>query len=239
MPPRPSLGWLPGGRLVYTRIVDVTFEVGGETYTVAEPQATILAENLRILSRAEFATAAEPAALFGTDDDWRAGAMSVAESIETTLVERSTKPLHLEGGAADATYCVLRLMVGLDTNGATGLRDALGSPVAEDGPPLVASRMAGRIDPLGQLSRPELLELLVILFVLAVLTVVLGFAWTGTWWVLAPVIAALLGLRVATTRTNGRLAWTVASVVWWGIFLVPAAVLVTLVGLLVVAILNS
>jgi hypothetical protein len=123
-------------------------------------------------------------------------------------------------------------MVGMDTNGATGLRDALGAPVA---------KRAGvaRPEALEQLSRPELVELLVILFVLAVLTVVLGFAWTGTWWVLAPVIAGLVGLRVATTRTSGRLAWTVASVVWWGIFLVPAAVLVTLVGLLVVAILNS
>ncbi len=217
----------------------MTFEVGGETYTVAEPQATILAENLRILSKSEFATASEPAALIGADDDWRAGAKTVAESIETTLVDRSTKPLHLEGGAADATYCVLRLMVGLDTNGATGLRDALGAPVARDPDLAIPKRRGGMIEPLRHLSRPELLELLVILFLLAVLTVVLGFAWTGTWWVLAPVIAGLLGLRVATTRTSGRLAWTVASVVWWGIFLVPAAVLVTLVGLLVVAILNS
>ena len=217
----------------------MTFEVGGETYSVAEPQATILAENLRILSKSEFATASEPAALVGADEDWREGAKSVAESIEATLVDRSTKPLHLEGGAADATYCVLRLMVGLDTNGATGLRDALGAPVARDPEPVIARRTGGMTDPLRHLSRPELLELLVILFVLAVLTVVLGFAWTGTWWVLAPVIAGLLGLRVATTRTSGRLAWTVASVLWWAIFLVPAAVLVTLVGLLVVAILNS
>ena len=217
----------------------MTFEVGGETYTVAEPQATILAENLRILSKAEFATASEPAALLGADEDWRAGAKTVAESIEATLVDRSTAPLHLEGAAADATYCVLRLMVGLDTNGATGLRDALGAPVAEDPVAATAKRTGGMTEPLRHLSRPELLELLVVLFVLAVLTVVLGFAWTGTWWVLAPVIAGLVGLRVATTRTSGRLAWTVASVVWWGIFLVPAAVLVTLVGLLVVAILNS
>jgi hypothetical protein len=224
--------------LDYTRCVDVTFEVGGKSYTVAEPQATILAENLRILSKSEFASASEPAALLGADDDWRAGAMSVAESIEATLVDRNPKPLHLEGGAADATYCVLRLMVGLDTNGASGLRDALGSPVTDD-PAVPARRTGGMTDPLRHLSRPELIELLVILFVLAVLTVVLGFAWTGTWWVLAPAIAALLGLRVATTRTSGRLAWTVASVLWWGIFLVPAAVLVTLVGLLVVAILNS
>ena len=207
--------------------------------SVAEPQATILAENLRILSKAEFATASEPAALLGADDDWREGAKSVAESIEATLVDRSTKPLHLEGGAADATYCVLRLMVGLDTNEATGLRDALGSPVVIDDAVPGQPRVGGKVAQLPHLSRPELLELLVILFVLAVLTVVLGFAWTGTWWVLAPVIAALLGLRVATTRTSGRLAWTVASVVWWGIFLVPAAVLVTLIGLLVVAIFNS
>ncbi len=120
--------------------VDVTFEVGGERYVVAEPQATILAENLRILSKAEFASASEPPALLGADDAWRAGAMSVAESIEATLVDRSTKPLHLEGGAADATYCVLRLMVGLDMNGASGLRDALGAPVAKDPPRLHAGQ---------------------------------------------------------------------------------------------------
>jgi hypothetical protein len=219
--------------------VDVVFEVAGETFTVAEPQATILAENLRILSKSEFATAPEPAVLLATDDDWRAGAQAVAESIEATLVDRSSRPLHLEGGAAEATYCVLRLMVGLDKDGGSGLRDALGAPVA-DAP--TAERAVGLTDPLRaplrHLSRAELIELLVILFVLAVLTVVLGFAWTGTWWVLAPVIAALLGLRVATTRTSDRLAWTLASVVWWAIFLVPAAVLVTLVGLLVVAIFN-
>jgi hypothetical protein len=235
--PRVSRLVMPG-RLDYTRCVDVTFEVGGETYVVAEPQATILAENLRILSKSEFATTSEPAALLGADDNWRAGAKSVAESIEATLVDRSTAPLHLEGGAADATYCVLRLMVGLDKNGASGLRDALGAPVVREDPP-AAALSVGITEPLRHLSRPELLELLVILFVLAVLSVVLGFAWTGTWWVLAPVIAGLLGLRVATTRTSGRLAWTLVSVVWWGIFLVPAAVLVTLVGLLVVAILNS
>ena len=56
---------------------------------------------------------------------------------------------------------------------------------------------------------------------------------------LAPVIAALIGLRVATTRTSGRFAWSVASVVWFAILLVPAAVLVTLVGLLVATILGG
>ena len=217
----------------------MTFEVGGRIYVVAEPQATILAENLRILSKSEFASASEPAALLGADGDWRRPAQELADSIEAALVDGRTTPLHLEGGAADATYCVLRLMVGLDTNGGAGLRDALGAPVTTTTTTAIAQRRPAMSDPLGHLSRPELLELLVILFVLAVLTVVLGFAWTRTWWVLAPVIAGLLGLRVATTRTSGRLAWTVASVVWWGIFLVPAAVLVTLVGLLVVAILNS
>ena len=46
-------------------------------------------------------------------------------------MDESPEPLHLEGPAADAVYCVLRLMVGLDTNGAAGLRDALGTPVPE------------------------------------------------------------------------------------------------------------
>ncbi len=214
----------------------MTFEVGDRSYVVSEPQATILAENLRILSKSEFASASVPAGLLEADGDWRGPAEELADTIEAALVNGRTTPLRLEGGAADATYCVLRLMVGLDTNGGAGLRDALGAPVTTE---KSVARSPGMSDPLPHLSRPELLELLVILFVLAVLTVVLGFAWTGTWWVLAPVIAALLGLRVATTRTSGRLAWTVASVVWWAIFLVPAAVLVTLVGLLVVDILNS
>jgi hypothetical protein len=48
----------------------------------------------------------------------------------------------------------------------------------------------------------------------------------------------LVGVRVAKPRATGRLAWSVASVVWWGIFLVPAAVLVTVVGLLVVEIIR-
>ena len=45
-------------------------------------------------------------------------------------------------------------------------------------------------------------------------------------------------MRVAKTRATGRLAWSIASVIWWAIFLVPAAVLVTLVGLLVLEILK-
>jgi hypothetical protein len=52
----------------------------------------------------------------------------------------------------------------------------------------------------------------------------------------APVIAALLGVRVATTRASGRFAWSAASVLWWAIFLVPAALLVTLILLLVLVI---
>jgi hypothetical protein len=84
-----------------------------------------------------------------------------------------------------------------------------------------------------------MLELLVILFVLAVLTVVAGVEWTGTWYILAPVIAGLVGLRVATTVATGRFAWTFASVLWFVVLLVPAAVLVTLLGLLVVTILQQ
>jgi hypothetical protein len=217
--------------------VEVTFEVGGKEYTMAQAQATILAENLRVLSQAELLGASEPAVRLKPDDGWRQGAQSLADSIESALVAERSQPLHLEGGAADATYCVLRLMVGLDSEGvaAGGLRDALGTPVA----PEPAARPPRTGATLRYLSRPEMVELLVILFVLAVLTVVLGYAWTGTWWVLAPVIAALIGLRVATTRTSGRFAWSVASVVWFGVLLVPAAVLVTLVGLLVATILTG
>jgi hypothetical protein len=216
------------------RLMAVTFDVAGRTYALADPQATILAENLRILSKSELASTSEPAALLGTDGDWRGGAEALADAIEAALVADDPAPLHLEGGAADATYCVLRLMVGLDMNAATGLRDALGAPVPA--PEAVAAPLGG--EPPRHLSRPELVELLVVLFALAVLTVILAIAWTGTWWVIAPIIAILLGIRVAKTRATGRLAWSIASLVWWGIFLVPAAVLVTLVGLLVLAILK-
>ena len=211
----------------------VSFDVAGKTYVIADPQATILAENLRILSKSEFTSSPEPAALIGTGEDWRDRAVALADSIEASLVDQNAEPLHLEGAAADATYCVLRLMVGIDTNGAAGLRDALGTPVPEQ--PQRGSVLLGG-EPLRHLSRPELLEWLIVLFALSIVTVVLAIAWTGTWWLIAPVIAVLVGVRVAKTRASGRLAWGIASVIWWGIFLVPAAVLVVLVGLLVVAI---
>jgi hypothetical protein len=212
--------------------VGVSFDVAGKTFEIPDQQATILAENLRILSKSDFESQAEPAALLGTSEDWRSGAEALADSIEGALVDKSGKPLHLEGPAADATYCVLRLMVGLDTNGAAGLRDALGTPVTD--------RSYGRSfqSPLRHLSRPELLEWLVVLFGLSLLTVVLAIAWTGTWWLTAPIIAVLVGVRVAKTRATGRLAWAIASLIWWAVFLVPAAVLVTLVGLLVLAIIR-
>lgn len=202
---------------------------------IPDPQATILAENLRILSKSDFTASSEPAALVGTGEDWRSGASALADSIEAALVDSSPEPLHLEGPAADATYCVLRLMVGLDTNGAAGLRDALGTPVI--GTQKASSIIVGG-PPIRHLSRPELLEWLIVLFFLSLLTVVLAIAWTGTWWLTAPIIAVLVGVRVAKTRATGRLAWSIASVVWWAIFLVPAAVLVTLVGLLVLEILK-
>jgi hypothetical protein len=209
--------------------MDVTFEVAGKTYVVAEPQATILAENLRILSKSEFAGVSDQAVRLGPDDDWRVGAERLADSIEVALVDGSVGPLTLEGMSADATYVVLRLMVGIDTDGAAGLRDALGVPV-----PPKDTRLLGAAP--AQLSRPEMVELLAILFVLAVLTVVAGIAWTASWYFLAPVIAALLGLRVATTRATGRFAWSMASVAWFGVLLVPAAVVVSLLALLVLAI---
>jgi hypothetical protein len=214
--------------------VDVTFEVAGKTYVVAEPQATILAENLRILSKSELDAVSDQAVLLGDRRGWRPSAEALADSIEAALVDGQAAPLTLEGMSADATYCVLRVMVGLDTDEATGLRDALGAPVTEH-------RMRGQrllmTDP-RQLSRSEMIELLTILFVLAVLTIVAGVAWTESWYVLAPVIAALLGIRVATTRSTGRFAWSVASVVWFGILLVPAAVLVALLALLVLTVIR-
>ncbi len=216
--------------------MDVTFEVAGKGYVVPERQATILAENLRILAASE-PDAAQTAPLLELGDAWRETATDLADSIEETLVQRLLGPLRLEGPSADATYCVLRLMVGLDPSGAAGLRDAVGAPVEARRPPAATGLRRARLDPSRHLSRPELMELLIILFVLALLTVVAGNAWTGSWFVLAPVIAALLGVRVATTRATGRFAWSFASVLCWAIFLVPAAVLVVLVGLLLVAIL--
>ena len=201
---------------------------------MAEAQATILAENLRVLAKSQLD--ASLGVRGGAGEGQRLAAeeaQELADTIESALVVGKQHPtLHLEGGAADATYCVLRLMVGADTNGAAGLRDALGAPVE----PSARSRLLGPSEPLRHLSRPELVELLTILFVLAVVTIIAGFAWTDTWWVLAPVIAALIGLRVATTRASGRFAWSIASVFWFFVFLAPAAVLVTLVALLVVSI---
>jgi hypothetical protein len=217
--------------------VDVTFEVGGKPYVVPERQATILAENLRILAKSEL-PASEPALLLGPDEEWRESASELADSIEETLVQSLLAPLRLEGASAEATYCVLRLMVGLDSGSAAGLRDALGSPVA--GRQGRARTLGRRIapDPARHLTRAEMIELLVILFVLAVVTVVAGIAWTSTWYVLTPVIAALVGLRVATTLATGRFAWSVASVLWWAVFLIPAMVLVVLGGLLILAIIS-
>jgi hypothetical protein len=215
-------------------MVEMTFEVGGKQYSMAEPQATILAENLRVLAKSRLVPASESAVLLAKDGDWRPEAQELADTIESALVAGDDTTLHLEGGAADATYCVLRLMVGADENGAAGLRDALGAPVE----PSARSRWLGHTEPLRHLSRPELVELLAILFVLAVVTIIAGIAWTETWYVLAPVIAALLGLRVATTRASGRIAWSLASVLWFFVLLAPAAVLVTLVALLVVSIIH-
>src|SRR5262249_48762691 len=163
---------------VYTRRVGVSFDVAGKTYLIPDPQATILAENLRILSKSDFTSTTEPAALIGTGEDWRSGAEALADAIEAALVDSNPAPLPLEGSAADATYCVLRLMVGLDTNGAAGLRDALGTPVK--GKPKPSSIIVGG-PTIRHLSRPELLEWLIVLFFLSLLTVVLAIAWTGTW----------------------------------------------------------
>jgi hypothetical protein len=236
-------------------VVDVGFEVGGRVFVVPEQQATILAENLRILAKSPVEGDSQTAKLLEGDEDWRPGAEAFADSIESALVDPDTGPLPLEGLSAHATHCVLRLMVGLDGVGADGLRNALGAPVSSSVDPAAGAkapapeeaqrprhprRLPHRgLDPTRHLSRPELIELFAILFVLAVLTVVAGTAWTGTWYLLAPVIAALLGLRVATTRAaGGRFAWSFASVVWWGVLLVPAAVLVTLVAFLVVSVLH-
>ena len=54
----------------------MSFDVSGKTFEIPDRQATILAENLRILSKSDFESQAEPAALLGTSEDWRSGAGS-------------------------------------------------------------------------------------------------------------------------------------------------------------------
>jgi hypothetical protein len=217
--------------------VGVTFEVVGRRYEIPDPQATILAENLRVLSQSELVAASEPALRLGPNLGWREGAQSLADSIEAALVGDRVEPVYLEGGAADAAYSVLRLMVRLDDEPAAtaGLRDARGTPVSAE--PVPRPPRTGAT--LHQLTRREMLEFLTILFVLALSTIVIGIAWTGASWVLDPVIAALIGLHVAATRTSGRLAWSIASVVWFAVLLVPAAVLVTLAASLEATILDG
>jgi hypothetical protein len=109
--------------------VAVAFEAAGKRNLVSDPQASILAENLRVLSKFDFATAARPTGLIGRNKDWRLHAEELADSIEAALVDGSTLPLRLEGGSADATFCVLRLMADADADGRPG-RDALGAPVS-------------------------------------------------------------------------------------------------------------
>jgi hypothetical protein len=223
--------------------MDVTFAVSDRTYTVPERQATILAENLRLLAKSE-ADEVQGYAQFAVEDDWRESASALADAIEEALVGHVNEPLPLEGGAASATHRILRLMIGLespvDVNGAEGLRDALGTPVSSaNGAPRVRQsvRPGGPAEQARFLTAPELIELLIVLFALAVLTVVAVAVGVVSWYVVGPVIAALLGARVATTRVKGKLAWSLASVVWWTIFLIPATILVLLVGLLIVELL--
>jgi hypothetical protein len=221
--------------------MDVVFEVSGRTHTVPERQAVILAENLRLLARSEPGEVQLHEQL-ETDDDWRGAVSALADSIEQALVARVSKPLQLEGGAAEATHSVLRLMVGMDTpippSEAAGLRDALGTPVSVSTPAAPAAANDATDEPQRFLTAPELTELLVVLFALAVLTVIVTAQGIVSWYVLGPVIAALLGVRVATTRVKGKLAWSLASVVWWAIFLIPAMLLVLVVSLLIVVVLG-
>lgn len=112
--------------------MNVTYEVGGKLYTVPKRQAEILAENLRLFAKGEFAGDVQRVAQLGASADWRDGARAVADFTEEALVGNLTE-LPLEGKAADATYWALRLMVGIDASpdpaGAAGLREALAAPL--------------------------------------------------------------------------------------------------------------
>ena len=211
--------------------MEVTFAVRGRTYCVPEPQAAILAENLRILATTE--ASRDHAGAVPPSYEWRNAALTLANRIEDALVVQVGGPLEIEGIASDPASKVLRVMVGIDSSATAGLRDALGTRLEERIPTWRRHRSFHPAASARHLSRSQLVELLSILFVLAVVTVVAGVAWTGLWYVTAPVIAALLGARVATMNSTDKAAWSVASIVWWAIMLVPAAALVIVLGLLV------
>lgn len=226
--------------------MDVTFAVDDRTFTVPERQAIILAENLRLLATSD-ADEVQAYVQLSPDDSWRDDATTLADSIERALVGPVSEPLPLEGGAAHATHRILRLMIGLESSfepvPADGLRDAQGTPVGSANALRPSRHRGGRArarvaDQMRFLSAPELTELLIVLFALAVLTVVAVAAGVVAWYVIGPVIAGLLGLRVASTRVKGKAAWAVASVFWWTIFLIPATILVLLVSLLILVILR-
>ncbi len=77
--------------------MDVVFEVGEEQFTIAaEPQATIMGENLR----------RKAAGLLG--DYGQEGARRLADAIEDVLVGRSSEPIRLEADdEIDAMFYML------------------------------------------------------------------------------------------------------------------------------------
>ena len=110
----------------YTELVEVTFEVAGSNFKLPEPQATVLAEKLRLFARRTFRRDEELLAKLGADDQWCDGALPAANLIEAALVGGASGHIRPEGRIAEAIHWVLRLsQLEPDPHGATGLRDAL------------------------------------------------------------------------------------------------------------------
>lgn len=105
----------------------VTFDVSGEQFELTQEQATDLAEKLRLFAKGNYPKDIELLAARGAPEDWRDGALAVADFIEARLAAESAEPLPLEGKAAEAVYQKLRItyMDATERQGVARLLDAL------------------------------------------------------------------------------------------------------------------
>jgi hypothetical protein len=110
----------------------ILFDVSGQLFALPEPQATNLAEKLRLFAKGNYPNDRLLLARRGASEEWIDGALAAADSMEASLVGALTDPLPLEGMAADAVFQVLRISYvdATDRTGAAGLRDALAEQLA-------------------------------------------------------------------------------------------------------------
>jgi hypothetical protein len=112
----------------------VTFEYASSHYLLTEPEATLLAENLRNYAKRTLPRDVELGARLSGDPRWIDGALAVADFTEDILVGNLPGPLPLEGKAAVSTCWALRVMLGLGASarpdGMAALRDALALDLA-------------------------------------------------------------------------------------------------------------